>query len=143
MDVTRACPCCGHINKWGLRSLIARMLKVRDSAYMEAITDRTGYHAGYCEGLEKARELIEAVMNDPAQEPLEWEEIPDHRLVWMELRGIDKPIPSILRQVMDDQAWYTMESGCVFTFAMEEMGKRWRAWAVLPTDEERSAAEWM
>lgn len=79
----------------------------------------------------------------PARKPLEWEEIPDHQLVYLDLRGIDKPVPSILRQTMDDQAWYTMESGSVFTFAMEELGKSWRAWAALPTDEERSAAEWM
>jgi hypothetical protein len=79
----------------------------------------------------------------PAQKPLEWEAIPDHQLVYLELRGIDKPIPSILRQTMDDQAWYTMESGSVFTFAMEELGKSWRAWAQKPTDEERSATEWM
>jgi len=78
-----------------------------------------------------------------AQKPLEWEEISDHRLVWMELRGLDKPIPSILRQTMDNQAWYTMERGCVFTFAMEELGKRWRPWASEPTEEERSAAEWV
>lgn len=74
---------------------------------------------------------------------LEWEEIPDHKLVYLELRGIDKPVPSILRQTMDDQAFYTMESGCVFTFAMDELGKRWRAWASEPTEEERSTVELM
>ena len=102
---------------------------------------------GYCHTRSRLKMYEDAGMwppqGQPALKSLEWEEIPDHRMVWMELRGIDKPIPSILRQVMDDQAWYTMESGCVFTFAMEEMGKRWRAWAVLPTEEERSAAEWM
>jgi hypothetical protein len=78
----------------------------------------------------------------PALKPLEWEEIPDHKLIFMELRGIDKPVPSILRQTMDNQAWYTMESGYVFTFDMDELGKRWRPWAIEPTEEERAAAPW-
>ena len=102
---------------------------------------------GYCHTRSRLKMYEDAGMwppqGQPAQKPLEWEEIPDHQLVYLELRGIDKPIPSILRQTMDDQAWYTMESGSVFTFAMEELGKRWRAWAQKPTDEERSAAEWM
>ena len=76
------------------------------------------------------------------QKPLTWEEIPDRKLIFMELRGIDKPVPSILRQTMDNQAWYTMESGCVFTFDMDELGKRWRPWASEPTEEERAAAPW-
>lgn len=102
---------------------------------------------GYCHTRSRLKMYEDADMwppqGQPARKPLEWEEIPDHQLVYLELRGIDKPIPSILRQTMDDQAWYTMESGSVFTFAMEELGKRWRAWVQKPTDEERSAAEWM
>lgn len=85
---------------------------------------------------------VEAI-GSKLNKPLEWEEIPDHQLVYLELRGIDKPIPSILRQTLDDQAFYTMESGYVFTHALEELGKRWRVWAQKPTDEERRAAEWM
>lgn len=87
-------------------------------------------------------EIIAAALRRPAQKPLTWEEIPDHKLIFMELRGIDKLIPSILRQTIDDQAFYTMESGCVFTFAMDELGKRWRPWATEPTEEERAAAPW-
>lgn len=75
--------------------------------------------------------------------PLDWKGLPMHRLVWLEVRHLDKPIPAIFRQTMDDQAFYTTESGYVFTFAWDEMGKRWRAWEKEPTDEERSASEWM
>lgn len=87
-------------------------------------------------------DLDDARKTPALQKPLTWEEISDHKLIFMELRGIDKPIPSILRQTIDDQAFYTMESGCVFTFAMDELGKRWRPWASEPTEEERAAAPW-
>lgn len=88
-------------------------------------------------------ELDDARKTQTLQKPLTWEEIPGCRLVWMEIRGIYRPVPSILRQTMDNQAWYTMESGLVFTFDMDELGKRWRPWAQYPNEEERSAAEWM
>jgi hypothetical protein len=134
MDVKPMCPYCG--------------MEMRLEYYNDGIS--FACHNCWSEspfvrfrGGEDVRNLCyEAAMRRPAQKPLTWEEIPDHKLIFMELRGIDKPIPSILRQTMDNQAWYTMESGCVFTFDMDELGKRWRPWEREPTEEERAAAPW-
>ena len=121
-----------NVNRYGGTALVRK-----DEPGMFTYSDMTdGLRAMF-------NELVAAPETPTLQKPLTWEEIPDHKLVFMELRGIDKPVPSILRQTMDNQAWYTMESGCVFTFDMDELGKRWRPWAQYPNEEERSAAEWM
>lgn len=142
----RVCPVCGEIDKRTGPTILAQLNKAQDSAYEKHVngnSDDMPYYAGICDGIDIAKKMIRTHIAGQALRPLSWEEIPDHRLVYLELRGIDKPVPSILRQTMDDQAWYTMESGCVFTFAMDELGKRWRPWASEPTEAERSAAEWM
>ena len=120
-----------NVNRYGSTALVRK-----DEPGMFTYSDMI-------DGLKAIFDELANAPEKPAQKPLTWEEIPDHKLVFMELRGIDKPVPSILRQTMDNQAWYTMESGHVFTFDMDELGKRWRPWAQYPNEEERSAAEWM
>ncbi len=166
MDVTKLkkspkCPYCGNVMK--LNFVDNRPTVPRDNPnYWECAKDwqyvayytcthcsqRTGttIKAPQAHGSDPKEVMIAAYVEaipGALQKPLTWEEIPDHKLIFMELRGIDKPIPSILRQTIDDQAFYTMESGCVFTFAMDELGKRWRPWATEPTEEERSAQKWI
>lgn len=144
MDVTPKCPYCGEMMKIHADELYGGFFAIGYAYCPVCGSYGPTVKADTDEAVKRIRDDVKAAaLRRPLQKPLTWEEIPDHKLIFMELRGIDKPIPSILRQTMDNQAWYTMESGCVFTFDMDELGKRWRPWATEPTEEERSVAEWI
>jgi len=90
-------------------------------------------------------ELLVGALRDaldkPMQKPMTLDEIAKNSVVWLEDKGKENIIPAIVGYIIDHEI-VLHSVKCSFVPSLDEYGKRWRAWASRPTDEEREAAAW-
>lgn len=82
----------------------------------------------------------------PEQKPLRWEQLETLPIVWLEDKDVRAVIPALTSPSSDCSIMSFVKHGVTFDFITKqkaEYGKRWRAWAAQPTQEERSAAKWI
>ena len=83
----------------------------------------------------------------PEQKPLRWEQLETLPIVWLEDKDVRAVIPAFPCPVNDRSAFCFLtqkqDNAMLGTAEKIDYGKRWRAWAAQPTQEERSAAKWM
>ena len=86
-------------------------------------------------------------LHRPQQKPLRWQQLETLPIVWLEEKDVRAVFPAFPCPVNDRSTWcflrqkqeYAMQGAAEKT----DYGKRWRAWAAQPTQEERSAAKWI
>lgn len=82
-------------------------------------------------------------LHRPAQKPLRWQQLETLPIVWLEDNGERAVIPAFPCPVNDKNSIEFMTQEYELATARKtDYGKRWRAWAAQPTQEERSAAKW-
>ena len=79
----------------------------------------------------------------PEQKPLRWEQLKELPIVWLEDKDVRAVTPAFPCPINDKNviSFMTQEYQLA-TIEKTGYGKRWRAWAAQPTQEERSAAKW-
>lgn len=80
----------------------------------------------------------------PEQKPLRWQQLEELPVVWLEDKDERAVIPAFPCPVNDKNViGFMTQEYDLATAGKTDYGKRWRAWAAQPTQEERSAAKWI
>ena len=90
---------------------------------------------------ETKEEAFALAMQRTLQKPLTLEEAKAMDVVWLEDNDKTHCIPALVCRYVDGDVFFRGQRSRV-TPLDTDYGKRWRAWASEPTDEERSAAAW-
>ena len=129
--------------------IYARGAKKRErrwNAWTSCSNDDCGADGPIVSEMETEQEAIEAVRAaalrryTPMLKPMTFEEV--EQLACSD--SIDDETPLYLEDVDGDNEWkisYQLRRLCFN--AKDDYGKTWRCWSRKPTDEERSAAEWL
>ena len=86
-------------------------------------------------------EVKAATLRRPLQNPLTWADAMTLGVVWLEDNDKTICIPALVGHLVDDGIELFTRFRTIKPM-MSDYGKRWRAWASSPTDEERAAAPW-
>lgn len=91
-----------------------------------------------------ANRSMKHALHRPQQKPVRWQQLETLPVVWLEEKDERAVIPVFPCPVKDQSVMCFLTQDQEFVTAEKaDYGKRWRAWAAQPSQEERSTAKWM
>lgn len=82
-------------------------------------------------------------LNRPLRKALRWQQIETYTVVWIEYVDKKEVIPVFPEPVYDKDVMCFLTAEQEFiTLNKGDYGKRWRVWAKMPTEQERTATAW-